>query len=355
MMKYLLFVCLLCVGCTARQPEKKKQEMKLLPIWRFKPGFLTRTLAMKYGYLYGYSSYTRHGFYFKISMKDGSIQWKVEAGNNISAPPGFSGEFTYVFDTYNGLQMIDSYGKITWQEDVEGYEHITPVGWKEKVFLNSAKHGLACFDTRSRTMSWKMAPSENTWEWPMAPALAGDILFTGVGNRLLAVDLTKNSVKWQLEYPESQFSSVSVSDTNLYAGVYNIYDIENSFIAVIDARTGTLRWKQQCNYDRKVSPVLLKDVICFYSSHEVVCLDARDGGEKWKTELMSYGVVKQFVRVGSFIGFCNEGDEVCLVDAEDGGVVFRQSFESEAPVLLTSHDEIFIATNRGAIYKIVKK
>jgi len=83
-----------------------------------------------------------------------------------------------------------------------------------------------------------------------SPALAGDRLFVGSGNRLLAVDRESGAKLWERATPAVVTSSPVVSDDTLYVG------LEDGTLLALDPANGEERWRFPTGGAIVANPVL---------------------------------------------------------------------------------------------------
>ncbi len=190
-------------------------------LWDFKTdGYVTSSPAVANGIVYSGSG---SQFFYALDSLSGRLRLQFKAYFASVSSPAVSGQTVY-FVTYGFLYAIDGNAR-TWL-----WENETKPYWIQLWVMGIP--GIPTPPPQSGFL-WGLRLGKTT---SSSPVVAGDTLYVGSDNKLVAIDLQNYQRRWEFEAEGTITSTPAVVDTTIYVGS------EDGWLYAVDATTGEKLW-----------------------------------------------------------------------------------------------------------------
>lgn len=242
-----------------------------------------------------------------------TVVWSYEAAGRITAQPvvGPSGE-VYVADHAGSLHALTPYGRRRWVRELGGPIYSTPlVDERGHVYVGSDARHFSSFTTEGE-LRWRI-PTEGDADTGATLSPEG-LLHFAAGRELFAV-ATDGTIRWRFRAGGKIFTTPAVADDGtVYVGAQ-----DDHLYAI--AKDGTERWSYRTNGDNDSSPVIGDDgTVYFGSDDRHVYALSPEGQLRWSKELG--GMVRAPVALGRdgslYVGVFGPRPRVVCLDQRDG-------------------------------------
>ncbi len=225
-------------------------------LWEFKTQYAVRSsVAVANGKVYfGADDYKVHA----LDAATGKEIWSFATDNQIESSPVVANGIVYIGSADEYLYALDANtGRLRLQFPAGGVGGFSPVAVDKTIYIASSGGILSAIDGNARNWfgenqlrpTWETlhiygvlpkAPTLSGYLWTLklngtvtsSPSIAGNSLFIGMANKLVAVDLQTHTKLW--EFPAgSRFSATPAVSGNLV-----LAPCENGHLYILDATTG---------------------------------------------------------------------------------------------------------------------
>src|SRR5260370_37214981 len=142
------------------------------------------------------------GYLYALAQNTGIMAWRAYLGNHLTdATPALEGLVLFVALHSSALAALDARsGRLYWTFDMGEKIQAPPLVAGRRVLLAS-RTTVWALDTASGRLLWKFRRGPDGWPTSGAPALAGSMVYVGLGSgtRLWALDLTNGHVPWSFD------------------------------------------------------------------------------------------------------------------------------------------------------------
>ncbi len=283
--------------------------------------------------------------------------WAAKAGARLSAGVGYDGERAAVVTVDNELVVLSS-GRVLWRKRLASRVSTAPVVAGERVFVLGLDRAVEAYDAVDGRYLWRLQRTGDPLSVSINGVLMpmGDTLVVGQGARLVGVDPTRGSVRWDLPMATPRGSNEVERLVDLIGPALRLGDVVcarafQSAVACADVARGTLRWTRNAGGFQAVGG----------NESVIVGADASDRMSGWRTEsgelLWSHerflhrdlgGVAawSRWVAVGDAKGY------VHVLDPANGQTVMRLNTDGGA---IESAPRVFgrmmvVSTRKGGVY-----
>jgi outer membrane protein assembly factor BamB len=187
------------------------------------------------------------GFLHIMSATNGRGRLKLDTKRSVVASPVVRDGIAYFAHTLGGIYAVDITAK-NWP-----FENRLKLFWNVFYFYGVAPKPPAPSGYLWGTDLWARTSS--------SPALADDILYMGVGNRLITINITTRQAGWSYGVTDDVVASPAVTENAVYFGSH-----DGHFYAV-DRATGTLLWEVATGDMITSSPAVSSGVV-YFGSHD---------------------------------------------------------------------------------------
>lgn len=283
--------------------------------------------------------------------------WTAKAGTKLGAGVGFDGERAAVVTVDNEL-VVMARGQVAWRKRLASRVSTAPLVAGERVFVLGLDRAVEAYDALDGRYLWRLQRSSDPLSVNLHGVLMpmGDTLVVGQGARLVGVDPTRGSVRWDLPLATPRGSNEVERLADLVGPALRLGDTVcarafQSAVACVDVTRGALRWTRNAGGTDAVGGTPLA----------IVGADGSDRMSGWRTEsgelLWSH---ERFLNRG-LGGVATWGNWVAVGDAQGqlhvlepatGKTVMRLATDgstiSAAP--RTAGKVIVAVTSKGGVY-----
>jgi eukaryotic-like serine/threonine-protein kinase len=270
-------------GYVDRPVLTREVQGKLL--WSQQPGPVFSSPAAALNILYISSA---DGYLYALAQSTGTMVWRTHLGNHLTdATPALEGQVLFVAMHSSALAALDARtGQIYWTFDTGEKIQAPPLVAGSRVLLAS-RTTLWALDAASGGLLWKFRHGQDGWPTSGAPALAGNIVYVGLGSgtHLWALDLTNGRVLWSFDSGDRITSAATVDASSVYIATWH------GTIFALDRVHGTPRWSYALNsqHDQTVvdgvgGSMALANGRLYMGDYRgsVLCIDAARGKLLWR-------------------------------------------------------------------------
>jgi outer membrane assembly lipoprotein YfgL len=283
--------------------------------------------------------------------------WTAKAGTKLGAGVGFDGERAAVVTADNEL-VVMARGQVAWRKRLASRVSTAPLVAGERVFVLGLDRAVEAYDALDGRYLWRLQRSSDPLSVNLHGVLMpmGDSLVVGQGARLVGVDPTRGSVRWDLPLATPRGSNEVERLADLVGPALRLGDTVcarafQSAVACIDVTRGALRWTRNAGGTHAVGGTSLA----------IVGADGSDRMSGWRTEsgelLWSH---ERFLNRG-LGGVATWGNWVAVGDAQGqlhvlepatGKTVMRLATDGSAisAAPRTAGKVIVAVTRKGGVY-----
>jgi len=205
--------------------------------------------------------------FYAVDRDTGALKWKFHTGSAVASSPAVANGAVY-FGSFDGVfyALDAAHGTLKWKFETEG----------ERRFSHRRLHGLEPYA--------ELMP--DPWDfWLSSPTVANGMVYFGSGDSYVYVlDAATGALKWKGPTGDVVHASPAIAGGNLIIGSWD------SFMYAVDATSFKFKWRFQGGLDPQTgnqqgfqaSPAVAGGVVyvgCRDSN--VYALDLATGGKKW--------------------------------------------------------------------------
>lgn len=291
--------------------------------------------------------------FYCVDVESGKTKWKFKTEGECYFQPALSKDkiFFTTFDLF--LHALNFDGKEVWKLQLPNRVKSSPVLYSGLVIISIRDWGMMGINAETGEVKWKLSQNSTNLSTTQ-PVLFSDILFVGnLNNTLSAFKPINGEVKWKLLYENMILSNASVYDTILVFGVFNPIYTKQTFINAVNIKTGKEIWRKNLDYNARYSPIAYGEKVYFGTENsEIICLNAINGAEIWKTKLEGDGIGSEFLLQNNRIYFGSYARNFYIMDAGNGKLVNKSSFNYGVGNPLRGQDDIFFGVGKGILYMV---
>ena len=176
-------------------------------------------------------------------------------------------------------------------------------------------------------------PAPLAWRWVQptnaaasgSPLVKGDTIYTAIGSRVYALDLTTGNKKWQ--YPPVEPADGQFRTAPIFAGNVLVAASDNKVVYAVDPNTGAAKWSYTSPSPVFGSPVAVGDnyVAFATSDNTLIALDATTGKPIWTAPYRIFDRLQgQISSYGNGIVFFNGLNELRSLDVVSQKAAYRR-------------------------------
>jgi outer membrane assembly lipoprotein YfgL len=351
----------LLVGCAAERP-------KPTPLVSFTPAINGRQVwSAKLDSVQFPLTVTVRAGSFVVAGSDGTLLaldaasgrelWRASAGAPISAGVGSDGRYSAVVTRDNVLVTFDG-AKEIWRQRLNSRVSTSPLVGGERVFVMGVDRAVAAFDALDGKRLWNLQRPGEALTLLHSGVLTGvrDTLVAGQGPRLIGVDPTLGSVRWEipLASPRGTNEVERLADlvgpavrfgTTLCARAFQ------SAVGCADALAGKVLWSRNVG---GINAVGGDDQLIFGAdaSDRIVAWRSSNGETAWSSEAFLHRGLSAPASLGKAVAFGDFEGQVHFLDRNDGKTLARLSTDGSpvvgAPAL--SDGTLLVVTRKGGLF-----
>lgn len=291
-----------------------------------------------------------------IDARSGQEVWRGSAGAPLSAGVGTDGSLAAVVTRDNELVAMQG-GKVLWKQRLTAEVYTAPLVAGRRVFVQAADRTTSAWDGQTGRRLWsQQRPAEGlVLKKPGVMLAVGDTLVTGIGGRLVGMDPSNGSSRWEapiaaprgtndVERLVDLTGSVSRIGSSVCARAYY------ATVGCVDTQRGGLVWSKPASSAEGVGG---DDRLVFgtESNGNVSAWRRADGERAWQSERLKYRVLTAPLSAGRSIILGDSTGLVHFLSREDGSPLNRVSIDNSAivaaPVL--SGNTVIVVSGNGSV------
>ncbi len=272
----------------------------------------------------------RQSTYILDTPSEGIKQlWQTELSGGVMSHVKIANDRLLVSCMDGSLNALNKQnGKVLWTKKTGRYCHSSPVQDKELVFVGSADANLYAFRVSDGKEIWRARTEGPVYA---SCAVAGEIVCVASGDgKFYGLDRNTGKPKWTYVMPTSNTAFAqthAVTDgERFYIGAWD------SHVYALDAKTGTLVWRQPC-FPRTFAYSPAIGGPCLYegkiyvpaNGNGLFCFNADSGEQLWMVSSRTdkYGHSSPRIRDGRvYVGGLGDNGELRCVSAANGDVLW---------------------------------
>jgi eukaryotic-like serine/threonine-protein kinase len=321
-------------------------------LWSQQPGPIFSSPAAALNMLYISSA---GGYLYALAQNTGTMVWRAHLGNHLTdATPALEGQVLFVAMSSSALAAFDALtGQLYWTFDTGEKIQAPPLVAGSRVLLAS-RTTLWALDAASGRLLWRFRHGPDGWPTSGAPALAGTIVYVGLGSgtRLWALDLTNGRVLWSFDSGDRITSAATAAGSSVYIATWH------GTIFALDRVQGALRWSYALNsqHDQSVvdgvgGSLALANGRLYVGDYRgsVLCIDAARGKLLWRyatgAQILATPVATwERVYVGSGDGY------FYALDARTGRPAWRYHTGEVRASASLANGRLYVGSLDGKVY-----
>lgn len=197
---------------------------------------------------------------FHVAGDDGTVMaldaatgrevWRGNAGAKLSAGVGSDGRFSAVVTRDSELVVFEE-ASVRWRAKLDSRVATAPLVAGERVFVVGVDRVVHAFDAVDGRRLWQLKRPGDPLTLSQAGVLSAfqDTLLVGQGARLVGVDPTRGTVRWEAAVTTPRGTNEVERLADLVgppSRVGNVFCVRafQAAVGCVDAERGTLRWSQ---------------------------------------------------------------------------------------------------------------
>lgn len=354
---------LVLAACGSSKPSPADLEslaptVRLTTLWSHRVGSIDGNLivAVRDGQV---TTASKGGELVSFEIASGKERWRGQAGADLTAAVGSDGRYAAVVTQANELVAFDQ-GKVLWRERLPGRVITAPLVAGERVFIQAVDRSVRAYDAQNGRWLWQY---QRPGGEPLALANAGviaafrDTLLVGQGPRLIGLDPTKGTVRFDLNVGTPRGTNEVERLADLVGPIARVDDeaCVRTFqlnVACVELNRGSLRWsrpqagRQAVGADERI-------VVGADGADRLTAWKAENGEVLWRADRFTYRNLSAPAIWGKHVVFGDSKDYLHVLSVEDGRTVGRIELDdplAAAPVV--DGDTLLVVTRKGTLYAL---
>lgn len=297
------------------------------------------------------------GTVLALDAANGREVWRARVGDDLSAGVGSDGRWAAVVTRRNELVTLEE-GSERWRAKL-GIRVVTaPLVAGERVFVVGVDRSVQAFDAQDGRLLWVFRRQGDALTLAQASVLTAyqDTLLVGQGNRMIGLDPTKGTVRWEttVTLPRGTNEIERLSDLVGPAGRVGSVFCARAYqtaVGCVDAERGGSLWNTNTTGS---SGVAVDDdkVYATDAADRVTARRRSDGVSLWSNERLLNRQLSTPLVVGPTVVFGDLEGQVHFLSRSNGDILLRLPTDGSAvtgaPVL--SGTTVLVATRDGGLF-----
>lgn len=303
---------------------------------------------------------------FHVAGDDGTVMaldaatgrevWRGNAGAKLSAGVGSDGRFSAVVTRDSELVVFEE-ASVRWRAKLDSRVATAPLVAGERVFVVGVDRVVHAFDALDGRRLWQLKRPGDPLTLSQAGVLSAfqDTLLVGQGARLVGVDPTRGTVRWEAAVTTPRGTNEVERLADLVgppSRVGNVFCMRafQAAVGCVDAERGTLRWSQNGGGVQAVGGDA-DFVIGADGSDRITARRRAAGDVAWTSErLLNHGLSAPAVMAKTVVFGAQDGT-LHFLSRDTGQALLRLSTDGSpvvgAPVL--SDNTLLVVTRKGSV------
>jgi len=268
--------------------------------------------------------------YYSINQKYPEVKpiWEFNSGNTIGSSAVVKDNSVYVGDAsgyFYSLSLLD--GSISWKYKTQNSIYSTPAVKCNYVVFGSADSSIYCLNAEDGNLIWKYKTNAAVLG---CPVIEDDIVFIGGSDRIFrAIDLETGKLVWEFKGLNGFVETKpAFYDDKILFGAWDEH------FYCLDSETGKLNWKWKGDHTGTFYspaacwPVVSEGIVFFAApDRKLTALDIETGNKLWRT-----GKYK----VRETVGLSEDGEKLFIRTMTDTILALSVSDKLEEPLWITN-------------------
>lgn len=357
-----LVVAGLVAGCASSSRPTPTPLEPLTPTLSARPVWNTRMDAVQFPLTVAVNGKTftlagSDGSVFAVDADSGRELWRTSAGGKLSAGVGSDGRFAAVV-TRDGELVVFEQGQVKWRKPLASRVATAPLVAGERVFVASVDRAVRGFDALDGRSLWVLQRPGDPLTLAQAGVLAPfkDTLVVGQGPRMVGVDPTLGTVRWDVVVGSPRGANEIERLADLVAPSARVGDLvcARSFqaaVGCVDAQRGAVTWTRNVG---GTDGIAADDQLVFGAdaSDRLTAWKTPSGDVAWSSDKYLYRGMSAPLIFGKSVAFGDIEGTVHLLSRETGEAQQRLTTDGSAivaaPVLAGS--TMLVVTKNGGLF-----
>lgn len=292
-----------------------------------------------------------------LDTATGSDLWRTAVGSKLTSGVGYDGHLAAVVSERNELLALVN-GQTVWRSRLPAAAYTMPLVAGQRVFVLTADRTVAAYDGNSGAKLWSQARTGEplVLRQPGVLIAVGDTLVTGLGGRLVGLNPSNGSVKWEVSIAVPRGGNDIERMVDVLGPAHRLgnqvcvraYQVK---VACVDAQRGSLTWSTNADGQTGLHG---DDAFVFgvENNGKPIAWQRASGQKVWSQDkllnrdLTAPLALGRSVVVGDAFGFMH------LLSREDGSLMARLPTDG-SPIVSTpalSGDTLLALTRNGNLY-----
>lgn len=287
----------------------------------------------------------------------GADIWRASAGAKLTSGVGYDGHLAAVVNERNELLAMVA-GQTVWRVRLPAAAYSAPLVAGQRVFVLTADRTVAAYDGNSGAKLWSQARTGEPLilRQPGVVLAVGDTLVTGLGSRLVGINPSSGSIKWEVTVAVPRGANDIERMVDILGPAHRFGNqvcvrAYQAKVACVDAQRGTLNWS--VNADGRTGLHGDDSLVFGVENNDKPVAWQRASGQKVWTQdrllnrdLTAPVALGRSVVVGDAFGFMH------LLSREDGSLMARLPTDG-SPIVSTpalAGETLLALTRNGNLY-----
>ena len=293
-----------------------------------------------------------------LDAQTGRDLWRAALGTPLSAGVGSDGTTAAVVTRTNEVVAITA-GRELWRQKLPAQTYTAPLVAGGRVFVLSADRSVSALDGQTGRKLWSQQQPGNEpliLRQPGVLLAVGDTLVVGLSGRLVGLNPTNGSVRWQAPIATARGTNDVERLVDLVGRVSRVGNVvcARAFqmaVGCVDAARGTTLWTKPAVGFEGVHG---DDSLVFGTEGDgkVLAWKRADGERAWMTDRLQYRNLTAPLALGRSVVVGDSTGLVHMLSREDGSPLNRLSTDGSAIVAapVVAGETMVVVTQKGGIF-----
>ncbi len=294
----------------------------------------------------------------KVSIANGSTQWRVNAGMPLTAGVGSDGTTVAVGGEKGTLIAFDGDGKLRWKVQASSEILSAPVVGGGLVIVRSLDNRIAAYDIESGKRRWNVerpTPSLTLRSSPGMVIVGPTVVVALPGGRLLSLALLNGGARWEVAVgdPRGATELERIADVSGFPAVYGRDVCAAAYqgrIGCVDVVTGAPRWSKKLSSSAGVG-IDDRYVYAVDENGAVYAFLRENGQSVWRNDKLAHRGLSTPISLGRYVAVADYQGYVHFLSRDDGSFVNRVATDgsSVAAAPLLAGTNLIVQTRSGTL------
>ena len=308
-----------------------------------------------------------NGTVSKIALDNGSDEWRVNAGTELTAGVGSDGKIVAVAGVKGMVLAFNALdGKLRWKAQASSEILSAPAVGGGVVVVRSIDNRIAGFDAETGKRKWildRPGPALTLRTAPGMVVVGPTVVVALPGGRLLSLNLSNGGPRWEVLVGEPRGTTEleRIADLAGFPAAYQRDVCAAAYqgkVGCVDVVNGAVRWSKKLEAGAGAGMAL--DERYVYAVDErgaIYALSAENGQSIWRNTKLAHRELSAPVALGRYLAVADYQGYVHFLSREDGSFVNRLSTDG-SPVLtrpLLVGTTLIVQTRSGTLAALAAK